>query len=81
LNSQDEELHDLRQKVEIWETIERKWIEALFFHKQQHEALGSQVKPLTKEKKEKENVLTYLKLVNLKNASLLQFKELRKKTT
>jgi hypothetical protein len=33
LNSQDEKLHDLRQKVEIWETIERKWMEALFFHK------------------------------------------------
>jgi hypothetical protein len=39
------------------------------------------VKALTKEKKEKENVLTYLKLVNLKNAFLLQFKELRRKTT
>jgi hypothetical protein len=25
---------DLGQKVEIWETIERKWMEALFFHKQ-----------------------------------------------
>jgi hypothetical protein len=46
---------------------------------QQHkEALGSQVKALTKEKKEKENVLTNLELVNkLKN--LLQFEELRRK--
>jgi hypothetical protein len=39
------------------------------------------VKTLTKENKEKENVLTYLELVNLKNVSLLQFEELRKKTT
>ncbi len=81
LKSQDEKLHDLKQKTEIWETIERKQIERLFLHKQQHEALGGQVKALTKEKKEKENVLTYLKLVNLKNASLLQFKELRRKLT
>jgi hypothetical protein len=47
-------LQDLRQKSKIWETIKRKWTEALFFHKQQQEALGSQVKALTKEKKEKE---------------------------
>jgi hypothetical protein len=40
-------------------------------YKQQHEALGSQVKALIKEKKEKYNVLTNLELVNLKNASLL----------
>jgi hypothetical protein len=46
-------------------------MEALCFHNQQHEALGNQVKALTKEKKEKENVLKYLKLVNLKTASLL----------
>jgi bacterioferritin (cytochrome b1) len=32
LKSQDEKLQNLRQKVEIWETIERKWIEALFVH-------------------------------------------------
>jgi hypothetical protein len=32
---QDEELWDLKQKVEIWETIKKKWIEALLFHKQQ----------------------------------------------
>jgi len=37
------------------------------------------VKTLTKENKEKENVLTYLVLVNLKNISLLQFEELRRK--
>jgi hypothetical protein len=39
------------------------------------------VKALTKEKKEKENVLTYLELVNLKNVSKLQSKELRRKAT
>jgi hypothetical protein len=31
LNLQDEELKNLRKKVEIWETTEMKWIEALFF--------------------------------------------------
>jgi len=35
------------------------------------------VKVLTKENKEKENVLTDLELINLKNVSLLQFKELK----
>jgi hypothetical protein len=39
------------------------------------------VKTLTKEKKEKDNVLTYLELVNLKNVSKLQFEELRRKAT
>jgi hypothetical protein len=53
----------------------------LYLHKQQEKALGSQVKALSKEKKEKDNVLTYLELVNLKNVFLLQFKELRRKTT
>ncbi len=33
LKSQDEEQQDLKQKARIWETIERKWIEALLFHK------------------------------------------------
>jgi hypothetical protein len=41
LKSQDEELQDLRWKSKIWETIEKKWIEVLFLHKQQQEALGS----------------------------------------
>jgi hypothetical protein len=41
LKSQAEELQDLRRKSKIWETIERKWIEASVLHKQQHEALGS----------------------------------------
>jgi hypothetical protein len=39
------------------------------------------VKTLTKEKKEKENVLIYLELVNLNNAFLLQSEELRRKIT
>jgi hypothetical protein len=38
------------------------------------------VKTLTKEKNENENVLTYLELVNMKNASLLNSKELRRTT-
>jgi hypothetical protein len=33
LKLQDEELQNLRQKVEIWETAERKWTETLFIHK------------------------------------------------
>jgi hypothetical protein len=37
------------------------------------------VKALTKEKKEKENVLIDLELVNLKSTSLLNFEELRMK--
>jgi hypothetical protein len=39
------------------------------------------VRALTKEKKEKENVLTNLELINLKNVSLLEFEELRRKIT
>jgi hypothetical protein len=38
------------------------------------------VKALIKEKK-KENILTDLELVNLKNVSLLQFEELRRNIT
>jgi len=71
LKSHDEEWKNLRQKVKIWETMERKWIEALFFHKKQHEALDHRMKTLTKEKKKKENVLTKLELINLKYISLL----------
>ncbi len=78
LKSQDVQV--LKQEVEIWETTKKKWIEALFLRKQQHEALGNHVKTLTKENKEKENVLTYLVLVNLKNVSLLQFEEFRRNT-
>ncbi len=68
----DEKLENLKQKVEIQETIERKWTKALFLHKKQHEALDSQVKALTKENKEKDNVLIDLGLINLKNVFLLQ---------
>jgi hypothetical protein len=39
------------------------------------------VEILTKEKKEKDNVLIDLKLVNLKNASLLNFEKLKRKIT
>jgi len=38
------------------------------------------VKASIKEKEEKENVLTYLELINLKKVSRLQSKELRRKT-
>jgi hypothetical protein len=37
------------------------------------------VEALIKEKKEKDNVLTDLKLVNLKNDSLLNFEELKRR--
>ncbi len=36
---------------------------------------------LTKEKKEKANVLIDLKLINMKNVSLFEFEELRRSTT
>ncbi len=39
------------------------------------------MKALTKEKKEKENVLTNLELINMNNVFLSQSKELRRKTT
>jgi len=52
----------------------------LFFHKKQQKALNNLVKTLIKEKKEKENVLTNLELINQKNVSLLQSKELKRKT-
>ncbi len=39
------------------------------------------MKVVSKEKKEKENVLIYLELVNLNNAFLLNSKELRRKIT
>ncbi len=81
MKSQDEEQQELKQKVEVQETIKRKWAKTLLFYKQQQKALGSQVEELTKEKKEKENVLTYLELVNLKNAYLLNSKELKRNIT
>ncbi len=39
------------------------------------------MKALTKEKKEKENFLMDLELVNIKNVSLLQFEKFRRKST
>jgi hypothetical protein len=42
--------------------------------------LNSQVEALIKEKKEKENVLADLELINLKNVSLFNSKELKRKT-
>ncbi len=43
--------------------------------------MDSQVKAITKKKKENENVLTDLELVNMKNVFLLQFEEFKRKTT
>jgi hypothetical protein len=48
------------------------------FIKKQQEALDSQVKTLTKEKK-KENVLTYLELINLKMYLYFNMRSLEKK--
>ncbi len=39
------------------------------------------MKALTKKKKEKDNVLTNLEMINLKNVSLLLFKGLKRKIT
>jgi hypothetical protein len=36
------------------------------------------MKALIKEKKEKDNVLTYLELVNMKNAYMLQYEEFKR---
>jgi len=68
----------LKQKAKVWETTERKWVEALLFYEQKHEALDKQGKTLTKEKK-KDNALTNLEFVNLKNAFLLNSKSLKEK--
>jgi hypothetical protein len=38
------------------------------------------MKVLTKENKEKENILINLELINLKNVFLLQFEEFKRKT-
>jgi hypothetical protein len=35
LKLHDEDLQNLRLKVDIWETIERKWTKTLFLHKKQ----------------------------------------------
>ncbi len=72
MKSQVEELQKLKKMAEAWETS-KSLGKTLFQYKQQNEVLGSQVEALTKEKKEKENVLIDLKLVNLKSVSLLNF--------
>jgi len=43
----------------------------MFFCKKQQEALHNHVKTLSKKKKENENVVTNLELINMKNVSLL----------
>jgi hypothetical protein len=68
-------LQELRKTIEVWEIIERKWTKTLFNYKQ-HEALSNRIEELIKEKKEKANVLTNLKLINLKSVSLHKFYEL-----
>ncbi len=70
----------LRKMVEVQKIIERKWTETLFNYKQQKEALSSQVEALTKEKKDKENVLIDLDLINLKSVYLFNFKEIKRIT-
>ncbi len=49
------------------EATKKKWLKTLFHYKQQQEALSSHVEALIKEKKEKDNVMTYLELMNLKS--------------
>lgn len=80
MKSQIEELKELKKIAKVWESVERKWIKTLFNYKQQQEALNSHVKALTEEKKEKENVLIYLELINLKSDSLLNYEEIRRTT-
>jgi hypothetical protein len=53
----------------------------LFHYKQEQEALGSHVEALIEEKKEKENVLIDLDLMNLKNVSLLNYEEFKSRIT
>lgn len=77
MKSQIEELKELKKTIEVWENKERKWIEILLNYKQQQDALNSWVEALTKEKKEKENLLIYLEL---KNVFLLNYEEIKKRT-
>ncbi len=77
---QIEELKELRKTAKVHKTIERKWAETLFTYKQQKEALGSQVEALTQEK-EKENVLIDMELINLKNVSMLNYEEIKRRTS
>ncbi len=76
---QIEELKELRKTAKIWETVERKWTKTLFIYKQQKEALSNQVESPTQEKKEKENVLIDMELINLKNVSILNFEEIKRR--
>ncbi len=76
LKSQDEKLQNLRLKVNIQETIKRKWTKV---HKNQQEALVSQMKALTKQKKEKDIVLIDLEFINLKNVFCSSLKSLKKR--
>ncbi len=71
---------ELRKRVEVLKTIERKWAETLFTYKQQKEALSSHVEALTQEK-EKENVLIDMVLINLKNVSMFNYEEIRRRTS
>jgi hypothetical protein len=41
MKSQVEELQELKQKAEVWETTKKKWSKALLFYKQQLKVLGS----------------------------------------
>ncbi len=43
MKSQVEELQELKQKAEVWDTTERKWSKSLLIYKQQQKVLGSQV--------------------------------------
>ncbi len=67
--------------AETQEIISRKWAWTLFHYRKQQEALGSQLEALTKEKKEMENVLIDLELMNLNSVSLLNYEELKRNTT
>jgi hypothetical protein len=53
----------------------------LFHYKQEQEALGSHVEALIEEKKEKENVLIDLELMNLKNVFMLNSEGLKNRIT
>jgi hypothetical protein len=73
-------LKELRKKAKVWETIERKWTKTLFIYKQQKDALSNQVESRTQEKKEKENVLIDMELINLNNVSMFNYEEIKRKT-
>ncbi len=76
---QIEELKELRNSAKVWETIEIKWTKKLFIYKQQKEVLSNQVDALTQKKKDKENVLIDMEMINLKNVSMLNFEEIKRR--